>query len=219
MSDKYASLSPYVYCAYNPVKLVDPNGEWPEDRAKRFMKRNECSHIYYYEDGSIMVQYSKPYDKKSKNIEIRVKKFKMNFFERIIAKMQRPNEVINKRHSHRGGIWGTTREPSACPPGQDESTDTQIEQTDLDALQQLSVSKSHSFIKKSSSHNPYNCDNKENEESINGTSGSFIIFYDKKQDDGSIARGERYKGTIDSIRKRQEIESKGENVARVSVDN
>ena len=27
MSAKYASLSPYVYCADNPVKLVDPNGE------------------------------------------------------------------------------------------------------------------------------------------------------------------------------------------------
>ena len=27
MSDKYASLSPYTYCANNPVKLVDPNGE------------------------------------------------------------------------------------------------------------------------------------------------------------------------------------------------
>ena len=27
MSDKYASLSPYVYCADNPVMLVDPNGE------------------------------------------------------------------------------------------------------------------------------------------------------------------------------------------------
>ena len=26
-SDKYASLSPYVYCANNPVKLVDPNGD------------------------------------------------------------------------------------------------------------------------------------------------------------------------------------------------
>jgi RHS repeat-associated protein len=27
MSDKYASLSPYVYRADNPVKLVDPNGD------------------------------------------------------------------------------------------------------------------------------------------------------------------------------------------------
>ena len=34
MSDKYPSLSPYVYCADNPVKLVDPNGEeidWVEN--------------------------------------------------------------------------------------------------------------------------------------------------------------------------------------------
>ena len=28
MSDKYASLSPYVYCADNPVKLTDPDGRW-----------------------------------------------------------------------------------------------------------------------------------------------------------------------------------------------
>ena len=27
MSDKYPSFSPYTYCANNPVKLVDPNGE------------------------------------------------------------------------------------------------------------------------------------------------------------------------------------------------
>ncbi|MCH3923596.1 MAG: RHS repeat-associated core domain-containing protein [Bacteroidales bacterium] len=27
MSDKYPSLSPYVYCADNPVKLIDPNGK------------------------------------------------------------------------------------------------------------------------------------------------------------------------------------------------
>ena len=35
MSDKYPSLSPYVYCADNPVKLVDPNGEdWYEKDGK-----------------------------------------------------------------------------------------------------------------------------------------------------------------------------------------
>lgn len=27
MASKYPSLSPYVYCADNPIKLVDPNGE------------------------------------------------------------------------------------------------------------------------------------------------------------------------------------------------
>ena len=33
MSDKYPSLSPYAYCANNPIKLVDPNGEkiWIHD--------------------------------------------------------------------------------------------------------------------------------------------------------------------------------------------
>ena len=33
MAEKYPSLSPYVYCADNPVKLVDPNGEevWKPD--------------------------------------------------------------------------------------------------------------------------------------------------------------------------------------------
>ncbi len=29
MADKYPSLSPYAYCAWNPVKLVDPDGEFP----------------------------------------------------------------------------------------------------------------------------------------------------------------------------------------------
>ena len=27
MADKYPSMSPYSYCAWNPVKLVDPNGD------------------------------------------------------------------------------------------------------------------------------------------------------------------------------------------------
>ena len=35
MSDKYPSISPYAYCAWNPVKLVDPDGKeftvWIED--------------------------------------------------------------------------------------------------------------------------------------------------------------------------------------------
>ncbi len=34
MADKYPSVSPYAYCAWNPVRLVDPDGEemwWPDE--------------------------------------------------------------------------------------------------------------------------------------------------------------------------------------------
>ena len=26
MSDKYPSITPYAYCAWNPIKIIDPNG-------------------------------------------------------------------------------------------------------------------------------------------------------------------------------------------------
>ena len=36
MSDKYPSLSPFVYCADNPVKVVDPNGEEIDDNLDKW---------------------------------------------------------------------------------------------------------------------------------------------------------------------------------------
>jgi RNA binding exosome subunit len=44
MSDKYPSLSPYTYCADNPVKLVDPNGEAWETEADEKMAKRMTDH-------------------------------------------------------------------------------------------------------------------------------------------------------------------------------
>ena len=40
MSDKYPSMSPYVYCADNPVKLVDPNGEEVEINDTKYVNKH-----------------------------------------------------------------------------------------------------------------------------------------------------------------------------------
>ena len=36
MADKYPNISPYAYCAWNPVKLVDPYGKEVEDPPSKF---------------------------------------------------------------------------------------------------------------------------------------------------------------------------------------
>ena len=40
MSDRYPSISPYAYCAWNPVKLVDPNGR------EIFYKEGDNYYVY-----------------------------------------------------------------------------------------------------------------------------------------------------------------------------
>ena len=47
MSDKYPSLSPYVYCADNPVRLVDPNGEELCDGGKPSSKRRDNYNDFF----------------------------------------------------------------------------------------------------------------------------------------------------------------------------
>ena len=52
MSDKYASLSPYTYCANNPVKLVDPNGEdWYEKDGEMYYTTQYTSKKAFQKSG------------------------------------------------------------------------------------------------------------------------------------------------------------------------
>ncbi|MCQ2275511.1 MAG: RHS repeat-associated core domain-containing protein [Bacteroidales bacterium] len=65
MSDKYPSLSSYVYCADNPVKLVDPNGEdWYEDEnGKMYFTDKYMSATAFARSGIKGTYRGKTYDK------------------------------------------------------------------------------------------------------------------------------------------------------------
>ena len=45
MADKYLSISPYAYCAWNPVKLVDPDGR-EIDISSLYDKNGKCKYKY-----------------------------------------------------------------------------------------------------------------------------------------------------------------------------
>jgi RHS repeat-associated protein len=44
MADKYPSISPYAYCTWNPMKLVDPYGEMP--RLPLWLRAATSRHVY-----------------------------------------------------------------------------------------------------------------------------------------------------------------------------
>ena len=52
MSDKYPNLSPYAYCAWTPLKLVDPDGkDWDPTTEEKYLKPYEVeltSRINYF---------------------------------------------------------------------------------------------------------------------------------------------------------------------------
>ncbi len=54
MSDKYSSMSPYTYCANNPIKLVDPNGEEISEHIDKY-----GNIIAHYDDGDNSVYLHK----------------------------------------------------------------------------------------------------------------------------------------------------------------
>ena len=52
MADKYPGISPYAYCAWNPVKLVDPDGMECVDRDGRTIKDHSKIRVYIFYDPS-----------------------------------------------------------------------------------------------------------------------------------------------------------------------
>ncbi len=55
MADKYPNISPYAYCAWNPIKLVDPDGE-------EIWIVGDDGNTYQYKDGKIYTQDGKLYE-------------------------------------------------------------------------------------------------------------------------------------------------------------
>ena len=62
MSDKYPSISPYAYCAWNPIKLVDPDGqdvfitgdeESKEDALKQIQQKSKNMIFSIDENGKL----------------------------------------------------------------------------------------------------------------------------------------------------------------------
>ena len=92
MASKYPSLSPYTYCADNPVKLVDPNGEEvekPDDPPKKNNSSNQQSSysmVSYYTQ-----QYKKANDVTTKvNYGLKLVGAKLNFDEQKIVDAAAP---------------------------------------------------------------------------------------------------------------------------------
>ena len=50
MSDKYPSLSPYVYCADNPVRVVDPDGEEIDDNLDKWKYNITTKELQWVSD-------------------------------------------------------------------------------------------------------------------------------------------------------------------------
>ena len=106
MSDKYPSLSPYVYCADNPVKLVDPNGEdWYESedgKTLEFIYGESAQREGYTNIGSHLTQ---EYRDRVKNGEYSTVSMSANFgnSDFVAQKDGRCCEAANQMCINRGG--------------------------------------------------------------------------------------------------------------------
>ena len=110
MSDKYPNLTPYAYCASNPVILVDPDGrDWYESEDKKTIEylhgvtgqREGYTHL-----GATL---DEEHEKKIRNGDYSTVFITANFTEEEFV-TQKPNQccaAARKMCMNRGGEWST----------------------------------------------------------------------------------------------------------------
>jgi hypothetical protein len=124
MSDKYPSISPYIYCAWNPVKLVDPDGneaidndDWYKNSKGEIRWFNSSAETYTYEgekyqrqgqtaymiDGSGEFVYGDQYGKTHTSAPVKEVSVAetMSDFERTMR-----NPLVQSIHQSAADFWG-----------------------------------------------------------------------------------------------------------------
>ncbi len=102
MSDKYPHLSPFTYCANNPVKLVDPNGE-EVYVGDNYYYRNGC--LYNKSNGELFTPDANSFEGKALNSLNKLKGTKqgselMTPFEGKTGKDAYIKDAANNPHDH-----------------------------------------------------------------------------------------------------------------------
>ena len=122
MADKYPSISPYAYCAWNPVKLVDPDGKdvWEVDKNGHVKRTGD--------DGGENIQTIK-YANGHTSIH------EGNYYHDIFSSLSEEKEILGDEHmlsSHHGG---KTQDAAMANVFYDMATNTDVEWRLLDNKQ------------------------------------------------------------------------------------
>ena len=117
MADKYPNISPYAYCAWNPVKLVDPDGneaidndDWYKDKnghvhwdanvhSQKDLKNGEeylGKTVMMTAEGSDEVTYGDQYGHTWKSVSLR----------EVSITEKAPNPLVDRIHQSAGEFWG-----------------------------------------------------------------------------------------------------------------